>query len=75
MKARPAFWSRRQLPDAVFASAKKNDVEAVAIGATLNASLIIRSENAILIHCPVSELKSTWASALEHHLLHDPVLV
>jgi phosphoribosylformylglycinamidine synthase len=62
-------------PDAVFASAKKNNVEAVAIGATLNESLIIRSENAILIHCPVKELRSTWSGALEHHLLHDPVLV
>ncbi|HEX4809749.1 MAG TPA: AIR synthase-related protein, partial [Bryobacteraceae bacterium] len=62
-------------PDAVFASAKKNSVEAVAIGVTLNESLIIRNKNAVLIHCPVKELESAWAGALEHHLLHDPVLV
>jgi phosphoribosylformylglycinamidine synthase len=62
-------------PEGVFALAKKNSIEAVAIGVTLNESLTIRNGNAILIHCPVRELKSTWSGALEHHLLHDPVLV
>ncbi|HWF48597.1 MAG TPA: AIR synthase related protein, partial [Bryobacteraceae bacterium] len=62
-------------PEAVFASARKNSIEAVAIGATLNESLTIRNENEILIHCPVKELKSTWSGALKHHLLHDRVLV
>jgi phosphoribosylformylglycinamidine synthase subunit PurL len=63
------------IPDTVFASAKRNSIEAVTIGVTLSESLIIRSENTILIHCPVKELKNTWSGALEHHLLHDPVLV
>jgi phosphoribosylformylglycinamidine synthase subunit PurL len=61
-------------PERVFASAKRNGVEALAIGATLEAKVVIRNKNEILIDSRVAELKNLWKTSLEH-LLHNPVLV
>ncbi|MGA8028670.1 MAG: phosphoribosylformylglycinamidine synthase subunit PurL [Bryobacteraceae bacterium] len=61
-------------PERVFASAKKNGVQAITIGATLDSRVTIRNRNKILIDCRADELKDLWNTALEH-LLHDPVLV
>jgi len=61
-------------PDKVFASAKRNGIEAPVIGATLKAGMKISNRNEMLIDNPVDELKDLWNSALVH-LLHNPVLV
>ena len=61
-------------PERVFASAKKNRVEALQIGATLESRVLIRNRNESLIDCRVAELKVLWSSALEH-LLQSPVMV
>jgi phosphoribosylformylglycinamidine synthase len=61
-------------PERVFAIAKKNNVEAVAIGVTLDSRVTIQNRNDVLIDSCAGELKNLWNSALEH-LLHSPVLV
>jgi phosphoribosylformylglycinamidine synthase len=61
-------------PANVLARARKNSVQAVAIGVTLEARVTIRNGNDILIDSAIADLKSLWANALEH-LLHNPVLV
>ncbi len=58
----------------VLAAAARNNVQAVTIGVTLKARVIIRNRNEILVDCSVEDLKGPWAHALEH-LLHNPVLV
>jgi phosphoribosylformylglycinamidine synthase len=61
-------------PERVFASAKKNCVEALEIGVTLDSRVVIRNPKKILIDSHVDELKTVWQNALEH-LLHNPVMV
>lgn len=61
-------------PERVFAIARKNNIQAVPIGATLEARLIVRNRNETLIDAGVGELYDLWRHALEH-LLQTPVLV
>jgi phosphoribosylformylglycinamidine synthase len=61
-------------PENVLAAARRNNVQAMTIGATLEARVTIRNRNEILVDSAVEDLKSLWAHALEH-LLHNPVLV
>jgi phosphoribosylformylglycinamidine synthase len=61
-------------PDRVFASAKKNGVEALDIGVTLESRVVVRNKNEVLIDSHVAELKDLWETSLEH-LLHNPVMV
>ena len=61
-------------PERVFASAKRNGVEALDIGVTLESRVVIRNKNQILIDSHVAELKNLWETALEH-LLQNPVMV
>lgn len=61
-------------PQKVFDAARKNRVEAVAIGVTLESRVIIRNRNQLLIDSRVDELKDLWTHSLED-LLHNPVLV
>jgi phosphoribosylformylglycinamidine synthase len=61
-------------PERVFAAARKNRIEALAIGVTLEARVTIRNRGQILIDSRVDELSAVWTHALEH-LLHNPVLV
>ena len=61
-------------PENVLAAAQRNNVQAMTIGATLEARVTIRNRNEILVDSAVEDLKSLWAHALEH-LLHNPVLV
>jgi phosphoribosylformylglycinamidine synthase len=60
--------------DRIFAVAKKNNIEAVRIGVTLESRVTIRNRNEILVDSRVDELKNAWSNALEH-LLHNPVMV
>ncbi|MBV8553698.1 MAG: phosphoribosylformylglycinamidine synthase subunit PurL [Acidobacteriaceae bacterium] len=61
-------------PEKVFALARQNNVEAVAIGVTLESRLVVRNRDVTLIDSRVDALNDLWADALEH-LLQDPVLV
>jgi phosphoribosylformylglycinamidine synthase subunit PurL len=61
-------------PGLVFDSAKRNGIESLDIGVTLESRVVIRNKNQILIESHVAELKSLWETALEH-LLHNPVMV
>ena len=61
-------------PENVLSAAQRNNVQGTPIGVTLEARVIIRNRNEILIDCAVEDLKGPWAHALEH-LLHNPVLV
>jgi len=61
-------------PAEVFAVARRNNVQALTIGATLESRLIVRNRNEILIDAGVGELHDLWRHALEH-LLQTPVLV
>jgi phosphoribosylformylglycinamidine synthase len=61
-------------PERVFAVARKNNVQAVAIGVTLVSRLVVRNQNETLIDAGVSELYDLWRHSLEH-LLQTPVLV
>jgi phosphoribosylformylglycinamidine synthase subunit PurL len=61
-------------PERVSAVARRNNMQAVTIGVTLEARVRFRNRNEILIDSRVNELKHLWNSALEH-LLHNPVLV
>ncbi len=59
-------------PEAVFASAKKNRVQAVLIGVTLESKIVIRNRGRVLIDCSVDDLRKVWNGALEG-LLHVPI--
>ena len=61
-------------PESVLSLAQKNNVEAVTIGATLEARLVIRRPGRVLIDSPIAELADTWNHSLER-LLQSPVLV
>jgi phosphoribosylformylglycinamidine synthase len=61
-------------PEAVMAIARKNGIESVTIGVTLEANLVIRNRNAVLVDCRIDELGKLWETGLVN-LLHDPVLV
>ncbi len=61
-------------PERVFAAAKKNRIEALAIGVTLETRVTIRNRGLVLIDSRVDELSAVWTHALEH-LLHNPVMV
>ena len=61
-------------PQKVFEAAKDNGIEAVQIGVTLKARVIVHNRNQLLIESRVDELKDIWSHSLEH-LLHNPVLV
>jgi phosphoribosylformylglycinamidine (FGAM) synthase-like enzyme len=61
-------------PDRVFASAKRNGVEALDVGVTLESRVVIRNRDDALINSHVAELKNLWETSLEH-LLHNPVMV
>ncbi len=58
----------------VLAAARKNTIEALVIGATLEARVTIRNRKRILVDSRIAELAGIWTDSLEH-LLHDPVLV
>ncbi|MGI8962192.1 MAG: phosphoribosylformylglycinamidine synthase subunit PurL [Bryobacteraceae bacterium] len=57
----------------VFASAKKNEVEALYIGVTLESRVVIRNKHQTLIDSRVAELKNLWETALKY-LLQNPVM-
>jgi phosphoribosylformylglycinamidine synthase II len=61
-------------PEKVFAEARKNNVPAIVIGATLESRVTVRNRNEIVIESSVAELKEPWDRSLEH-LLHNPVTV
>jgi phosphoribosylformylglycinamidine synthase II len=61
-------------PERVFAAARKNRVEALRIGVTLETRVTIRNRGQVLIDSRAAELADVWTHALEH-LLHNPVLV
>jgi phosphoribosylformylglycinamidine synthase len=61
-------------PQKVFSTARKNRVEAVEIGVTLESRVVIRNGNQLLIDCRVDELRDIWTDSLQH-LLQNPVLV
>ncbi|MFL6352493.1 MAG: phosphoribosylformylglycinamidine synthase subunit PurL [Bryobacteraceae bacterium] len=61
-------------PQLVVASAKRNRVEALEIGVTLESRVVIRNKSQILIDSQVAQLKNLWETALEN-LLHNPVIV
>ncbi len=62
------------VPDRVLAAAQENNVEAVTIGVTLEARVIVRNHGQVLIDSRAGELFQNWDRALEH-LLQIPVLV
>jgi phosphoribosylformylglycinamidine synthase II len=61
-------------PERVFSSAKKQGIQALELGATLDSRVVIRAKNQVLIDSHVAELKNLWNTALEH-LLHNSVMV
>ncbi|MBV8864031.1 MAG: phosphoribosylformylglycinamidine synthase subunit PurL [Acidobacteriaceae bacterium] len=61
-------------PDRVLAAAKKNNVEAVKIGVTLETRVVVRNHGKVLIDSRAGELFQNWDRALEH-LLHNSVMV
>jgi phosphoribosylformylglycinamidine synthase len=61
-------------PDRIVTIASKNDVVAVNIGVTVEARVILRNQEQVLIDSRVDELRNIWSNALEH-LLHTPELV
>ncbi len=61
-------------PKPIFAAADKNGVQAVEIGVTLEARVVVRNRDTILIDSRVDELSRRWDRALET-LLRNPVLV
>ena len=58
----------------VLQAAKRNNIEAVEIGVTLESRVIIRNRNQVLADSRVDELSEVWTTALEH-LLQTPVQV
>jgi phosphoribosylformylglycinamidine synthase len=61
-------------PQKVFSVARKNRIEALEIGVTLESRVIIRNRTQRLIDCRVDELKNIWTHSLEE-LLQNPILV
>ncbi len=61
-------------PDAVYETAKKNSINAIEIGATLKARMVIRNRTETLINSPIGDLYGLWNAALEH-LLHSTLSV
>jgi phosphoribosylformylglycinamidine synthase subunit PurL len=61
-------------PDRIMTIASKNDVSAVTIGVTVEARVILRNQEQVLIDSRVDELQGIWSNSLEH-LLHTPELV
>jgi phosphoribosylformylglycinamidine synthase subunit PurL len=61
-------------PEAVYEAAKKNSVNAIEIGVTLRARMVIRNRTETLINVPIGDLYGLWNAALEH-LLHSAVPV
>src|SRR5581483_6237606 len=61
-------------PQKVFEAAALKKVQAVEIGVTLEARVIIHNRAQLLFDVSVAELRDSWTNALEH-LLHNPVLV
>ncbi len=61
-------------PDEVLSVARRNNVEAVTIGVTVELRVVIRNQEKLLIDSRVDELRSSWDKALEH-LLQNPLLV
>jgi phosphoribosylformylglycinamidine synthase len=57
-----------QDPGEIFEAARRNSVQAIEIGATLEARVTIRNRNDILIDCRVDELQDLWSNSLEHLL-------
>jgi phosphoribosylformylglycinamidine synthase len=62
------------VPDQIVAIAKKNRIEAITIGVTLESRLLVRNRSGILIDVRVDELKKLWQTGLLN-LFHHPVLV
>jgi len=63
-----------QRHEAVYEAAKKNSINAIEIGATLKARMVIRNRTETLINSPIGDLYGLWNAALEH-LLHSTVPV
>ncbi|HEX4167985.1 MAG TPA: phosphoribosylformylglycinamidine synthase subunit PurL [Bryobacteraceae bacterium] len=61
-------------PEEILSIAQENNVKAVTIGVTLEARVLIRNQEKVLIDGRVDGLHSTWSNALEH-LLQAPVQV
>jgi phosphoribosylformylglycinamidine synthase II len=61
-------------PGRIVTIASKNGVDAVTIGVTVEARVILRNQGQVLIDSRADELRSIWSNALEH-LLHTPELV
>ncbi|MGA8593581.1 MAG: phosphoribosylformylglycinamidine synthase subunit PurL [Bryobacteraceae bacterium] len=61
-------------PEVVRAEARKNSVEAIEIGVTLKARVIVRNRTETYFDSAIKELKQVWSNGLIH-LLHTPVLV
>ncbi|MCU1291201.1 MAG: phosphoribosylformylglycinamidine synthase subunit [Bryobacterales bacterium] len=61
-------------PERVIAAARKNGVESVTIGVTLESGVVIRNQKAVLVDCRIDELGKLWDTGLVN-LLHDPVSV
>jgi phosphoribosylformylglycinamidine synthase len=61
-------------PEAVLAEARKNSVEAVEIGVTLKARVVVRNRTETYFDSMIEDLKLVWSESL-NHLLHSPVLV
>ena len=57
-------------PEKIFAICLKNDVPVMTIGATLEARVLIRNREAILIETSLRGLRDGWSNALPH-LLHN----
>jgi phosphoribosylformylglycinamidine synthase II len=60
--------------DRVLSLAQKNNIEAVTVGATVEAGFVIRRHGKVLLNAPLSDLYSAWDQSLEH-LLHTSVSV
>ncbi len=60
-------------PERVLALSRRNGVQAVAIGVTLDSRVVISTRNQVLIDESVRELHGLWRGAFEN-LLHNPVL-
>jgi phosphoribosylformylglycinamidine synthase subunit PurL len=61
-------------PERVLMEAGNKGIQAVDIGVTLKAGLIIRNAHGILIDCNVDHARKLWDTGLAS-LLHEPVLV
>jgi phosphoribosylformylglycinamidine synthase len=55
-------------PEAVFALARKNSVEAIEIGVTLKSRVIVRNRTETYFTSAISELKEVWSQGLTHLL-------